>query len=483
MPFESKVTLPGSERKLTPGNYEGAAAYGEEAQVTLVLNRGSRISDHQELIESFAHASGLTVASWRSERSVSLKGTIAAMMKAFGVSLGYYYIPEKNIYYRGREGSILIPQELSGIVTAVLGLDNRPVAKPHFRKVHKKKKHKAKPLSAVQVAALYDFPKGLTGNGETIAIIELGGGYRSADLTSYFTSLGIKEPSISAVSVDGGTNSPGSGDDVEVLLDIEVAGAVAPGAKIVVYFAPNTDQGFLNAITQATHDSVNSPSIISISWGGPEDSWTTQSLTAMNQALQDAADLGITVTVAAGDDGATDASSDGSLQVDFPGSSPWVLSCGGTTLYGTGSQIASETVWDDLASGEGATGGGFSTAFSAPSYQSFASSGKTGRGVPDVAGNADPNTGYPIIVDGQEEVIGGTSAVAPLWAGLIALINESLPSAKPVGFANPKLYAIGESGFRDITSGSNGHYSAGAGWDACSGLGSPNGAALLKALT
>ncbi|MBV8865919.1 MAG: S53 family peptidase [Acidobacteriaceae bacterium] len=211
----------------------------------------------------------------------------------------------------------------------------------------------------------------------------------------------------------------------------------------------------------------------------------------MNAALQDAATLGVTVTVAAGDNGSSDGDSDGKLHVDFPASSPYALACGGTTLNGTGSTISSETVWNETANNEGATGGGVSTVFAVPSYQSSSSvpvqpqTNFAGRGVPDVAGDADPSTGYQVLVSGQSIVVGGTSAVAPLWAALVALFNQQLGT--PVGFLNPKLYPLGESVFRDITSGNNddsglGYYSAGPGWDACTGLGSPNGTALLNAL-
>jgi len=322
-----------------------------------------------------------------------------------------------------------------------------------------------------------------------VGIIELGGGYNTSDLQTYFSSLGISAPNVVAVSVDGGQNSPGSSADGEVMLDIEVVGAITSGAKIAVYFAPNTEQGFVDAITDAVHDSSRKPSVVSISWGGPEDSWTQQAQTAMNASLQDAATLGLTVTVASGDRGSTDGAGDGKLHVDFPASSPYTLACGGTTLKASSNQVSSEVVWNEIANNEGATGGGVSKVFGLPSYQNSAGVPTNpeinfaGRGVPDVAGNADPTTGYQIRVDGQNQVFGGTSAVAPLWAALIALINQQLGA--PVGFINPKLYAAAESVFRDITSGNNddsrlGYYSAKAGWDACTGLGSPNGAAILQ---
>src|SRR6202034_742393 len=252
-----------------------------------------------------------------------------------------------------------------------------------------------------------------------------------------------------------------------------VAGSVAPGASIAVYFTPNTDQGFTDAITTAVHDTTNNPSVISISWGGPEASWTAQVMTALDAACQSAAALGITITVAAGDNGSTDGLTGNN--VDFPASSPHVLACGGTSLDANGSTIISEVVWNDLAEGDGATGGGVSNFFPLPSWQAnsnvpVSSTGTGGRGVPDVAADADPSTGYTIRVDGETSVIGGTSAVAPLWAGLIALANQQ--NGVSAGFVNPTIYAASaKKAFRDITQGNNGAFSAGPDWDACSGQG------------
>jgi kumamolisin len=289
--------------------------------------------------------------------------------------------------------------------------------------------------------------------------------------------------------VDGAANTPtgdSSGPDGEVELDIEVAGAIAPGAQIAAYFAPNTDQGFIDAVSTAVHDTNLKPSIISISWGGPEDSWTEQSRDALNSACEDASTMGVTVLAASGDSGSSDGSTSGVPTVDFPAASPFVVGCGGTKLTICGAAIGSEQAWNELSANEGATGGGVSEFFALPNYQQSAKvpkapNGFVGRGVPDVAGNADPETGYNVFVDGQQAVIGGTSGVAPLWAGLLALINQSLGTN--VGYVNPLLYSAKvETTFHDITAGSNGNYSAGPGWDACTGLGSPDGAALMTAL-
>lgn len=516
MAFNNRTTLRGSEKKpLTSAEPAGAIPPDDSIRVTVYLRRKSADpvpppgphqphlsreefaqqhganSEDIALIERFAHEYQLTVVDSNiGKRRVILSGTAANVTKAFGTQLACYKLPGTNHTFRGRSGTISIPTELENVVVAVVGLDTRPIAKPHFRR--KKKQAPSTTFTPPQVATLYNYPAGVTGEGQTVGIIELGGGYTTSDLQTYFKGLGIAEPSVTAVSVDGGTNSPGSDADGEVMLDIEVVGAIAPGANIAVYFAPNTDQGFLDAIADAVHDTTRKPSVVSISWGGPESSWTQQSLAAMNSALQDAATLGVTVTVAAGDDGSTDGVGDSKLHVDFPASSPFALACGGTKLQGSGKTISAEVVWNETANNEGATGGGVSVSFPLPSYQTSAGvpanpeTKYVGRGVPDVAGDADPSTGYQIRVDGQNTVVGGTSAVAPLWAALVALINEQI--GKNAGFLNPTLYSLGEADFHDITSGNNddsglGYYSAAPGWDACTGLGSPNGAALLQAIS
>ena len=447
-------------------------------------------------IESFARDHNLTVKETSAaRRTVILSGTVKSMDDAFGVQLKQYEHPGGR--YRGRTGPVQLPADLHDIVEGVFGLDNRPQAKPHFRRRREQAGASAaasdQSYTPLQIAALYSFPTGVNGSGECIGLIELGGGFKTADLSTYWKQLKLTTtPAVSAVSVGNAANNPTgdpNGPDGEVMLDIEVAGAIAPGTKIVAYFAENTDAGFLNAITTAVHDSTNNPSVISISWGGPESSWTQQAMTSMDEAFQAAAAMGVTVCVAAGDDGSTDGVNDGLNHVDFPASSPNVLACGGTKLVAASGKITSETVWNELASNEGATGGGISDVFPLPSWQasvrmppSANPNHDVGRGVPDVAGDADPTTGYVTLVDGQSGVIGGTSAVAPLWASLIALINQRL--GKPVGFINALLYQNQGKGtdLNDITSGNNGAYSAGPGWDACTGLGSPIGAQVATVL-
>ena len=459
-----------------------------------------------------------------STRRVKVAGAIGALSSAFGVTLQQVSSPDPktggNVTHRYREGPLFVPAALNGVVLAVLGLDTRPQARPHFRPLGDAPDAAAAQGSTYppnQVADIYKFPAGTTGAGQTVAVIELGGGFATSDLDTYFGGLGIAVPSISAVSVDGASNAPGSdpnGADVEVALDVDVIGAAAPGAAQVVYFAPNNgDQGFVDAISAAA-SATPAPIAISISWGQSEDSWTAQGRTAMDAAIADAAAMGITVCVASGDNGSGDAITDGKPHVDFPASSPHALACGGTKLVANApaGTISSEVVWNETAANEGAGGGGVSDVFAVPSFQATAgmparaSGGGThkhpgsgtaasggpgtaasagGRGVPDVAGNADPVTGYQIFSGGQAQVVGGTSAVAPLWAALVSRLAEA--TGQRFGLIQTLLYAdvtpgTAVAGFNDITSGNNGAYTAGPGWDACSGLGSPDGTALLARL-
>ena len=446
-------------------------------------------------VADFARSHGLVVLETsNARRSVFVSGTAAAYSSAFGAQIARY--EHDGGTYRGRTGELTVPAEIAPLIEGIFGIDDRPVAMPHFQRQMPKPSFGIAPHASAntsflptELAKLYDFPADATGKGQCIGIVELGGGYRKADIDAYFAKLGLASPTVLTVAVDGGRNQPSTADsaDGEVMLDILVAGAIAPAATIAVYFAPNTDKGFLDALTMAVHDETNKPSVISISWGGAESNWTAQAMTSFDQALQTAAALGVTVCAAAGDNGSGDAVDDALAHVDFPASSPFMLACGGTRLAASGTTIASETVWNISTSS--ATGGGVSDFFALPSYQDDAGvppsanpGGHVGRGVPDVAGDADPSTGYQIRIDGEDAVIGGTSAVAPLWSGLIALMNETLGHA--VGYLNPVIYGagLGSSVFNDIVEGNNGAYSAKAGWDACTGWGSPDGTKLLGAL-
>jgi kumamolisin len=502
-PLAARITVSVIVRRKTP--LKAAHITGEQ-RLTRAQFNDSHAADPAavKLVERFAKEFGLTVQPGTpapGRRTVKLTGTVANMQRAFGVSLAHKTM--EGVTYRVREGSINLPAELQGYVVAVLGLDNRPQAEPHFRILGEQdvvaaqaaqgqgfaRPHAGGSISytPVQVGELYQLPNGVTASNQTIGIIELGGGFRQTDITAYFKTLGQKPPTVIAVPIGTGRNNPtnSSSADGEVMLDIDVAGAVAPGARIVVYFAPNTDQGFVDAIAHAIHDTTYKPSVISISWGSAEVNWTAQAMAALDAACQSAAALGITITAASGDNGSSDAVTDGTNHVDFPASSPHVLACGGTNLQGSGSTITAETVWNAQPQG-GATGGGVSNIFPLPTWQASSKVPKPtdpagGRGVPDVAGDADPASGYVVRVDGKTLVIGGTSAVAPLWAGVIAVANQQ--NGKSAGFIQPAIYGTqGTAAFRDIVQGNNGSFVAGTGWDACTGLGSPITPQLIKAI-
>jgi kumamolisin len=513
------VPLPNSDQS-APLNcrHVGKTSATQQITVTVVLKRaqpldiaslkGRQLSRQEYLnthgatqaamdqVRTLAARHGLTlVHEDRAARRVWLRGTAQQLEQTFGVQLNDYEhtaAPPAGSYFHSFTGKLSVPEPESAVIETVLGLDTRPIAHPHIRWlrqiVNANPNAAANSFTPPQVAKAYDYPATVNGAGQCIALIELGGGFEESDIETYFGQLGITPPTVVAVPVDGGANSPGdpNGADGEVALDIQVAGSIAPGARIAVYFTPNTNQGFQDAISAAIHDTTNKPSVISISWGGPESSWDTSSLSSFDNTLQSAAALGITITVASGDSGSSDGVSDGANHVDFPSSSPHVLGCGGTALEISNGARSTETVWNDQSQGGGASGGGVSSYFALPSWQSGAkvpapTNGSGGRGVPDVAGDAAPATGYQIFVDGESAVVGGTSAVAPLWAALVALVNQQ--TGRNAGFLNPALYSGGEANFYDITSGTNGSYKAAAGWDPCTGMGSPDGQKIATLVT
>jgi kumamolisin len=350
-------------------------------------------------------------------------------------------------------------------------------------------------FSVPDLTRLYDFPPDLDGSGQCVGIIELGGGYQKADIEAYLARLGLQVPRITAVSVNGAGNSPGSAAGAMVTLNVEIIAAGAPGADIAVYFAPNTIEGFVDAIRAATSDTANNPSVLCVGWGQTESDWPDRSFRAMNDALKQAAALGITVCCAAGDNGPTDGSMDGKAHVRFPAASPHVLACGSTRISASGGRIEAEAVWNDRNSNR-ASGGGFSVRFPVPDWQREAFAAEPdiaemahGRGVPDVAISGAPSAGYQIVVGGKLLLIGGSAASTSLWSALIARLSQGL--GERIGWLNPALYrSLGPAKIlRDVTEGSTKResgaelgYDARAGWDPCTGWGTPDGRRLLRAL-
>ena len=330
------------------------------------------------------------------------------------------------------------------------------------------------PLSALEVARAYGFPPG-SGEGQTIGIVQLGGGYRPSDLALYFSKLGMPCPTVHTRVLPGsvGNNPSDTGASVEVALDMQIAGAIAPGAKLLIVFAPNTAAGFVAGVEAA----ASAADVVSVSWGAPESAWGPGDRARMAAVLASAAARGVNIFVASGDSGSSDGvppqrpGAPAPAVADFPASSPSVIACGGTTLILSADSKqgtpVSETVWNSSRV-QGASGGAFSSVFAKPVFQDAVVPGAR-RGVPDVCGCADPRTGYQIVVNGRVVVVGGTSAVAPLYAGLAARLQQRAGRSLP--FLNPALYAAHGAATVDITQGTNGAFAAVPGWDAASGLG------------
>jgi kumamolisin len=496
------AAVPGQEHwAATPPGQRSFVAREDFARVY-----GADEADLEQVV-AFAQAHGLSVDQTdAARRVVVLSGTVAQMNEAFGVELGRYESEAET--YRGREGQVHLPTDLVEVVEGVFGLDNRRMAR---RAMPSNAPLNVAPLTPSQVAFdLYEFPAPPNASGQTIGVIEFSGplpdnspcGFRQPDVDAFFAALGLSSPTLVSVGVDGASNSPSGdpyGPDGEVCLDIDVAGSVGQGAKIAVYFAPWTEQGWIDVITTAVFDGVNAPSVLSISWGWPEFqsaaglTWTQAAIDAVSATFADASAMGVTVLAASGDYGTDCGIGDGTAHVLYPASDPWVTACGGTVIGNVSGPNFSEGTWNDAAVGGGATGGGISDVFPLPGWQvgvgvpDSVNDRHQGRGIPDIAGNASPNSGYNITADGVASITGGTSAVAPLYAGLVALLNSNLDWQ--VGYLNPTLYGLGGTNvFRDVADGVSNAlgtapgYTSVPGWDACTGWGSIDGMQLLTAL-
>ena len=507
-------TPPGRREFLTPEQF--TARYGATQQ-------------DLDAVTTFASEHGLRVAEANAgRRSVVLSGTVAQMNDAFDVTLNDYEVPgqaEPSVFtgrrglvpaqtHRGYEGTVQLPSAIADIVEDVVGLDNRRTGGRNWAN---QDPASISPLTVPQVVSKYDFPAN-SAAGQTIGIVSMGGGFDPADVAAYFNSFhgALAAPTIVPRSVNGGTNA--GQDDPETLQDILISSSVAQGAIIVVYFVSTEGlgdaQAWLNLLNRliVPDPGETAPPVMSSSFFVAQSddgtTVTTADLTTISSRFQELASRGITFFIAAGDSGSDSGVGDGNVHVQYPGSDPFVTSCGGTALGADGSGNLDETVWNDSFPGAfepgstffGATGGGVSDFFALPAWQSSVgvppsfNDNAVRRGVPDVAGNASPNSGYPMsltIGTGTTDFNGnGTSAVAPLYAGLTAVMIAAL--GQPIGFLNPTLYALGESVFRDITFGNNlwgdpsnaatHSYTAGPGWDACTGWGVVDGNELLSAL-
>jgi kumamolisin len=461
-------------------------------------------------IEAFAKANHLVVT--RDDRisaRLGLGGTVADLSAAFGVRLLDFTHPELGTFH-ARTGAVSVPSDLAGAITGVFGFNNHRILRRKKRLLDTRSASVASGASRPwflpqELGAIYDFPKADASN-QCVALLEFGGGVDEKDLAAYFAKIKLPAPTVKVVTLDGASGDAASDPQStgEVMLDVEVAGALAGGAKIAVYFSTFDEKGLVDCLAKVTSDSDNDPSVVSISWGWDENQpmngrilWSPAAIEHVNDSFLALAHLGVTVCVSTGDDGSEAQIKDGHAHVNFPSTSPYVLAVGGTTLHARtsaqGRQSITEVVWNGGA-GDG-TGGGVSDVTPVPAWQkSFAPSSINpghfaGRATPDVAANADPATGYFVRSSGQFGIVGGTSASAPLWASLVARINAALGSR--LGNFNALLYTkIGpKEVLRDVTKGNNdtdglldGQFAAKSGWDPCTGWGSPDGAKLLAAL-
>jgi subtilase family serine protease len=463
----------------------GTAAYGHYLTPAQFAASYAPTQAEVATVEAYLKGKGLSVTQVSGNReSIDVTGTTAKIQTAFGTTESTYLDPNTHRQFYANDHAAVLPTGIAGLVAGVSGLDDHTVRTPELvRKANSTPHSTPSGVSPSQIDTAYRINQtGENGSGETVALWEFDG-YKSSDLTAYNSQYGLSGPAATTVSVDSANydSNPGQGEG-EVELDSEVVRAVAPQATQLVYEAPNSDQGEIdiaNAIVSA--DKV---SAISISWGSCEQDTTPSVMTAVNNTFEQAVAEGISIYSAAGDSGSRDCSEStsgsGVKAVDFPGSSVYDTSVGGTTLtMGSGGSYSSESAWSD-------GGGGVSTLYSRPSWQPGSGAYRT---VPDVSSNADPNSGYAIYTGGSWEQIGGTSAAAPLWAGLTSLYNEKAAASgkSALGFANPAIYQLGagssySTAMHDVTTGSNQDYKAGVGYDEATGWGTPVADSLITTL-
>lgn len=400
---------------------------------------------------------------------VDMRGKCLYVKNLFGTEISLFE-SEGKLYY-SNVMDIFIPVEWY-FVKDVIGLNNVARFDQHYVIPDPNKPIK-RVYNSLEVAGYYDFPERYTGANRVIALIELGGGYLEEDLDFYFKEV-LKlpfRPVVIPMSVQGAKNNPADKKaSVGVTMDIEIIGAIAYCSTILVYFAPNSELGFYEAFYAAINNLNFRPSVIVTSWGCPETKNTPLYMESFNSMLGYAAKYNMNIFVSSGDKGSSDGTN--MLVVDFPASSPNVIACGGTTLDVEDGEILSEVVWSG-------SGGGFSNYFAKPDYQKFVG---TKRGVPDIAANSDPLTGYLIYVQGNLTVLGGTGAAACIYGAMGALFAQPMITVK---YINPYIYDNAELVCYDIVEGSNGpdgKYDAGVGWDACTGNGRVYGKRLLESL-
>ena len=429
------------------------------------INNGKPEKNQIAILQNIIPKYGVTLVTYNN-LFIEMSGTYSAFLAMLNTRI-YEFTSGVSRYY-GYTSCIKLPHYLSFVID-ILGFDNFPCAQTRTVSFIG-----AAPYTPPQVAKLYNYPN-KNGSGQSVAIIALGGGFNLTDLNTYFSNLSLVTPTINSISVDGAINNPYDrqhNNNIELVTSIEIIGSIANASTINIYFAPNTSLGFYDAIYTALVDSVRKPTVISIGWGAPEHNWTRNTMTAFDLLFQYAVTNNINVCVPSGDLGSSDIAGSTHQNVDFPASSPNVTSCGGTTLVSDGTTIQNESVWYYQKHG---SGGGYSTYFPKPSYQSGIQLIYNYRGVPDCAANADKRTGYSIYVHGTNIVMGGTSTSTALTAALILLLNQIYGGS--IGFLNNYLYS--DNVCQDIVYGDNGYYKATLGWDPCSGMGRIDGSLIV----
>jgi hypothetical protein len=519
-------TQPEKRAYLSPEEFydaHGAAQEELDAVLDYLTGKGLRKLD--------AHAG---------RRRIVVEGTAAEMDAAFAVTLNRYRVPESSLgrrrykgkarpfaehisvgeqVHRGFEGSVCLPAKLVGIVTAVIGLDNRRLGVPAGNGTGDPTG--AQYLDPLTIARRYKFPMN-SAAGQTIGIFEsAGAAYLHSDITDFINNLPEPpaQPQLFDISLNSSNNpalvtNPPSGAVFECTIDVAIAAAAASGANINVYFTDGSEAGwedfFQRAIFPPPGD--HPPSVLTASWVPflSDDAGSIGLLSnpgspvsIFHGYLRSAAHRGITVFMALGDWGSNNLKGGTKCHVSYPNCDPFVTSCGGTILGEANAApppAFDEWAWSDANVGSqfdlapyDATGGGVSDTFSRPPFQADAgvlpisrNDDNVRRGIPDVAGMV-AMTGFFIAGSGGWEGV-GTSAVSPLYAGLVATINAFL--GRNIGFLNPTLYRHGPQICNDVTVGNNDSgltpdapfYTADIGWDACTGWGSLDGMRLLAAL-
>lgn len=432
-------------------------------------------------VTGYLRSQGLTVGAVSANHlTVQARGTVAQVQKAFGTTLATYRDAATARDFYANTAAPVLPAGIAGAVSDVSGLSDFAVYRHYSTRkaVPQATSHAVTGLTPTKARSAYNvapaIAAGYTGSGVTVGLLEFSA-FKQSNVTAYDKYFALT-PSTPTVRSAGGGTTDVSGED-EVELDIEVVQALAPKAAVKVYEAPNSDAGEIAVYAALVSDDVP---VVSISWGTNEAGETPSNRVALDTDFQEAAAQGQSVYAASGDSGSDDAG-DGGTSVDFPAADPYVTGTGGTTLTLTSAGAWSkETAWSG-------SGGGISSYFATPSFQSAVNSGSF-RTVPDVAADADPSSGWAIYTQGAWYEFGGTSAAAPNWAAFTAIYDsEAAAKSKPaLGWANSAIYNLASSSaygtaFHDVRTGSNGAYSAGTGYDRVTGWGSYNGAGFLAA--